>query len=140
MLKNAIISAMLNSHEQFKSPEDEIASLKQRIEELKTKSPEKNDEAAIEAVKEHTKRIREELSPASYEYATPAEKKEYDTGIFDLPPEEHDNKILELLKLSKEKGILYVVNLIQKTGNEHLLDDFERAIARELAENTENER
>ena len=137
--KNAIISTMLNNQEQFKSPEEEIASLRQRIEELKIKSPERMNEAAIEAVKEHVKKTKEEPPSQPTSHISSAEEKEYAAKIFDLQPEEHDDKILKLLRLSKEKGILYAIKLIQKTENEHLLDDFERALARELAENAANE-
>jgi len=130
---------MLNNAEQsnqFKLPEDEIESLKRRIEELKIISPEANKEIASEAVKEHIKKTSKEILHEEYRYTPSAkELKEHYTAIFDLPPEEHDNKIIELLNLTEKKGISNVVNLISSTGNAHLLDDFARALARKLTEN-----
>jgi len=128
---------MLNIPEQsnqFRSPEDEIESLKRRIEELKTSSPEENEKIAVEAVKEHTKNPPKETLHEEYRYEpSHDELKEHQETIFDLPPEEHDNKIAELLNLAEEKGIVNVVNLVSKTGNAHLLDDLERALARKIS-------
>lgn len=131
---------MLNTPEQskqFKSPEEEIESLKRRIDELKTISPEGNREVAevaIEAIKEHTKKAPETILREEYQYTPNKEElKKHLEAIFDLPAEEHDQQIIELLNLAEQKGILNVVNLISKTGNAHLLDDFERALARKMA-------
>ncbi|MCR4283716.1 MAG: hypothetical protein NUV64_00150 [Parcubacteria group bacterium] len=130
---------MLNTPEQskqFRSPEEEIESLKKRIEELKTVSPEGNKEAVIEAVKEHTKKAPKETLHEEYKYVPNTEELgKHNASIFDLPAEEHDRQIIELLNLAKEKGIINAVNLISKTGNAHLLDDFERALARKISEN-----
>jgi len=135
---------MLNIPEQskqFGSPEEEIESLKRRIDELKTISPEGNkevSEVAVEVVKEHSKKTPETILSEEYKYTPGTEKlKEHHEAIFDLPDEEHDQKIIELLNLAEEKGILNVVNLISKTGNAHLLDDFERALARKIVANND---
>ncbi len=129
---------MLNTPEQpnqFKTSEDEIDSLKRQIEELKSGSPEGHLETATEVVKEHTKKVPEETLHEEYIY-TPSEEEveKHNSAIFDLPPEEHDQKIIKLLSLAEEKGILNVVKLISKTSDPHLLDDFERALARKITE------
>ncbi|PIR57747.1 MAG: hypothetical protein COU71_02445 [Parcubacteria group bacterium CG10_big_fil_rev_8_21_14_0_10_38_31] len=134
---------MLNTPEQsnqFKSPGEEIESLKRRIEELKTSSLEENREVmeiAVEAVKEHSKKAPEETLHEKYRYTPSAEElKGHHTAIFDLSPEEHDQQIAELLDLAEDKGVINVVNLVSKTGNAHLLDDFERALARKVSTST----
>jgi hypothetical protein len=44
----------------------------------------------------------------------------------DLVPEEHDDKVLELAKLAKEKGVVSALKVLKKMQDAHLTDDFHR--------------
>jgi hypothetical protein len=125
---------MIKQPEQFKSKEEEISALYSRIEEIKKKEgAENHEEASLKAVREHISQPIEQAARPEYALKE-KEEKEIQSQLFDLPPEAHDAKVLKLLYLAEEKGILNALNVARKLNNPHLLDDFERALARAIAQ------
>jgi len=119
----------------FKTPEEELAHLRQLIAE-KEKSLEE-----IGLKKERLAPTKETL--AQYK-ATPAasvlhpeyeiKNEEINKIALKLSPEEHDKQINELVNLAKEKGIKNALSIVEKMANFHVTDDFHRFIAEYLKE------
>lgn len=51
-----------------------------------------------------------------------------------LTPEEHDEKMQELIALAQEKGIKNALSVVEKIGDFHLTDDFHRYLSEYLKE------
>ncbi|MBI2109297.1 MAG: DUF87 domain-containing protein [Parcubacteria group bacterium] len=121
----------------FKSPEEEIDFLRGEIEkkehalkESKTHTHEKATQAAKEEVAAYQKRPHQEvLAPG---YAMP--EKETESIVLDLAPEEHDEKIGELLGVLNERGIKNTLSIVEKLKDPHLEDDFHRFLVEYIKE------
>jgi hypothetical protein len=54
------------------------------------------------------------------------EEKEVDSIVLDLSPEEHDNKMEELVSILQTKGLMNALSVVEKLKDAHLDDDFHR--------------
>ncbi len=123
------------SHEKFKSPEEELAYLRERVKE-------KERELEVPASKFETDRIaKKELA----EYAdTPAATILHETiimpehetlrNILKLEPEVHDAQLDGLLEIVSQRGIRNALSVVARMKNPHLEDDLHRALVRYVAE------
>lgn len=64
-------------------------------------------------------------------------KVEHERFVKNLEPEEHDEKMEQLIKLVKEKGVKNALEVVEKLGNYHLTDDFHRYLVEYLKEKNE---
>jgi hypothetical protein len=114
--------------EKFSSLQDEVAYLRQRV-----YGHEKEMEASGEPAPDREKIISQKIDEYSKLHPDHALQKGYkmlephkEKVLFDLMPEKHDDKILDLSALMEEKGILNVLSIIEKMNDPHLEDDFHR--------------
>jgi hypothetical protein len=56
----------------------------------------------------------------------PAPKAESEAVVLNLSPEEHDEKMSELITILREHGLRHALNVVDKTDDHHLYDDFHR--------------
>ncbi|MBI2047975.1 MAG: hypothetical protein HYT27_02450, partial [Parcubacteria group bacterium] len=122
---------------QFKSPEEEIDFLRaeiekkeQKLRESKIHEPEAHIQTAKEEIAAYQKRPHAEvLAP---EYVIP--ETELKSIVLDLAPEEHDEKMGELLTVLQEKGIKNTLSVVEHMKNPHLEDDFHRFLVEYIKE------
>lgn len=117
----------------FKTPEEEIAYLKQEIrnkeQELKEQNIESNKD---QIVREEINKYRNTLAQDVISPTLQIQNETLESMALDLKPEEHDTKIDELLKVMNEKGIKNTFSLLQKMHDPHLDDDFHRFLVQYL--------
>lgn len=108
----------------LKTPEEEIAFLRAQLaekEKLLT-SEQQKETAAKETVKEYREIPHEQV--LHHEYVLPKEKTE--AIVLELTPEEHDEKISDLLGIMQTHGVKNALTVLDQMNNPHLQDDFER--------------
>jgi len=113
----------------FTSPEEELVFLREQVA-LKEKELKKSEEVpdrekiTEEKVKEYEEQKPEEVLAPEYRL----EEKEVEGIVLDLAPEEHDEKMNELLGLLQQKGIRNTFSVVERMNNPHIDDDFHRIL------------
>ena len=119
----------------FKSPEEELAYLRERV-----KEKEQQLEAAPNRFEGDRIAKREVAEYAQVPQATILHEAyvmpEHDIihTVLKLEPETHDVQMDELLKVVAERGIRNALAVCAKMKNPHLIDDFHRILVRYIAE------
>ncbi len=120
----------------LKNPQEELAYLRARLAEkekevAKLQSIENADSvskegipmtAVSETVREYSDRPAEQV--LHKDYAFNPDKAQ--AIVLELTPEEHDDKMAELLSMIQEHGIRNTITIVQKMNDPHIQDDFER--------------
>ncbi|MEK7186880.1 MAG: TraM recognition domain-containing protein [Patescibacteria group bacterium] len=86
-------------------------------------------ESAREAVNQYSAIPHSETLHPSFAVS----EKEVKKIAVDLAPEEHDQKIEQLVSLMQDKGIKNAIRVVEKMEDPHLLDDFHRFLVQFLA-------
>ncbi|RJQ32348.1 hypothetical protein C4572_01350 [Candidatus Parcubacteria bacterium] len=122
-----------NVEQKFNSPREELEWLKSHYEQKKLevesgkeKVPE-SGEPAKEVFYRHAASKPETVLTEKYRISD-KEKESLVAKLLNLPAEEHDAKIEELLALAEEKGILNALTVAKNLNNPHLEDDLHRAL------------
>ena len=119
--------------EKFSSREEELLYLGERMKEVRER-PENalldNDKLYLSEIKEYAKLPSEEILHPEYKMT----KEETDSVLLELVPEKHDETMAELLGVIRRKGIKNALNIVAKTGNTHLEDDFHRFLVQYVKE------
>jgi hypothetical protein len=121
------------------NPEQEIAFLRKQLEEkereILLRSQESNMRPENIASQTSSETIREYQNiPTKHvlhkDFVLPTEKTE---GIvLDLSPEEHDDKMSEILGIMQTHGIKNAMDVVSKLNDPHIQDDFERFLVQYL--------
>jgi hypothetical protein len=132
----------LNLKEQekkFTSPEEEIQFLREQIAQREQIIEQEGQKIESEAERDgHIKNTLEE-----YQKNQPEEVMEKGTVVpetvrneivLKLNPEEHDNKMAELIGMVESNGIINVLDVVKKMDNPHIYDDFHRFLVQYLKE------
>ncbi len=121
--------------QKFRTPQEEIAYLRERIEEKEKELslPENNFEQERIAKREIVRYA--DMSPTTVLHETVA-MPEHDAmrEALRLEPEEHDTQIDALLRIVAERGIRNALTVAAKMENPHIEDDLHRALVRYIAE------
>ncbi len=128
-------------NQKFKTPEEELSFLKQYIIEKEKNIAESKKEKNINNLDylEKEKVVEDVLK--EYEIKKPEEvlekgplisEKIRDEIVLKLAPEEHDDKMAELVSMVHEKGIINTLDVMMKLNNPHLTDDFHRFLIQYL--------
>ena len=120
----------------LKTPEEEIAFLKEKLAakerevamKEKTPTPESQTKAIKETLEEYKGTPHHQV--LHKDYIMPKEQSE--AIVLQLSPEEHDNKISELLGIMQTHGIKNVLGVIERMNDPHVQDDFERFLVQYL--------
>jgi hypothetical protein len=131
-------------NKKFNSPEEEISFLREYIAgkekdiESQPKSPEQinpnqenldNKEQAIkQTLEEYSKQTPEDVM----EKGTAVPEKFREEIVLKLSPEDHDQKMAELISLVQEKGIINALDIVNRMENAHINDDFHRFLVQYL--------
>lgn len=113
--------------EAFKTPEEEIAYLRERIQQReKALSPEEREENTHERVlpviQDYAELPQEKVLPKERHMSS----EDVEGIVLNLEPEEHDARMGELLSLLSEKGVKNTLTIVRKMDNPHIEDDFHR--------------
>jgi len=119
----------------FKSPEEELAYLRERVKEKEAQleAPENRFEGDRIAKREVAEYSQTPQATILHEdYVMP----EHDVlhNVLKLEPETHDVQMDELLKIVAERGVRNALAVCAKMRNPHLEDDFHRVLVRYVAE------
>jgi len=123
------------SQERFKSPQEELEYLRNRVREKEQELEVAHDRFESDRIAKREVMQYAEVPAAKIlheAYVMP----EHDTlqRVLKLEPEAHDTQIDELLKLVGEHGIRNALSVAGRLKNPHLEDDLHRALVRYIAE------
>ena len=126
----------LNKIEQkFQTPEEEIQYLRNQIEQKEKQIETVGQQPDREKVIEHTISDYKLNSPEEVlEKGNVIPEVAREEIVLKLSPEEHDNKMSELVSLLEEKGILNTLNIVEKMNEPHVSDDFHRFLIQYIRE------
>ncbi len=111
----------------FKSPEEEIAFLRQKISQKEMELREKEvDYKVDDVVKSEISRYRDKLSKDILEETYEIAEKDIESIVLDLTPERHDKKMTQIFDIFYEKGIKNAMTVLGGMKDPHLEDDFHR--------------
>ncbi|MFA6552247.1 MAG: type IV secretory system conjugative DNA transfer family protein [Candidatus Paceibacterota bacterium] len=111
----------------FSSPEEELQFLRgevarrEKVLEIAGQNPER-EKVIAEKMEEYKKIPHEQVLDKGY--GLKDSKKE--AMALDLAPEEHDDKIEELIAILNEKGLHNALGIVEKMNDPHIYDDFHR--------------
>jgi len=111
----------------FERPEEELAYLRERLrekeEELLSKGEKVDTEKAIsDDIEEYKKTKSSDVLSDGFQVG----ENEAAAITLNLSPEEHDEKMSELLGILHEKGIKNTLSIVSKMNDPHIEDDFHR--------------
>ena len=118
---------------QFNTPEEELAYLREHVSRREKELYENGFEAEKEKIAHETLRSYGNIPKAqALERAHMISDGEAHEIVLRLSPEQHDHKMEELLGILLERGIRNVLDVIEKSHNPHLDDDFHRFLVQYL--------
>jgi hypothetical protein len=118
----------------FKSPEEELEFLRQKVAEKERELQEKHIEVSKEKIVEETIRAYEAIETEKVLPEGQIVHEEEAQGIvLRLRPEPHDKKIEELLGILMSQGIKNALDLVRRFNNPHVEDDFHRFLVQYLS-------
>ncbi len=121
--------------EKFKSPEEELAYLRERVKEKEAEmeAPDNRFESDRIAKREVAAYADTPATTILHEEVVMAEH-DILKNILKLEPEPHDKQVDEILRLVTERGIRNALSIAARMKNPHLEDDVHRALVRYIAE------
>ena len=131
----APVGAVTPAVEKFKSPEEELAYLRERVKEKEAQieNPQNRFESDRVAKREIAEYAEVQQATILHEtYVMP--EHESIRHKLRLDPETHDVQMDELLKIVQTRGIRNALAVCAKLRNPHLEDDFHRMLTRYMAE------
>jgi hypothetical protein len=113
----------------FASPQEELEFLREQVARREQELLEKKETPIREGViKEQVDAYRERPAAEVLHQDLHIPEKMQEGIALELAPEEHDTKMSELLTLLHEKGVMNALSVVEKMGNPHIQDDFERLL------------
>jgi len=122
------------AEKQFSSPEQELQFLRAQVAEQERLLQEAGHTPEREAVAhEVLQQYRERPVDATLAESHQITHAEMNAIVLDLPPDDDDATIEELLGVVREKGLKNALQVAERLTNPHLEDDFHRAIVQYVA-------
>jgi hypothetical protein len=123
-----------NLNKKFSSPQEEIKFLKEQIS-LKERELNNESDYKVEREKVVDGALREyqNIKPEQLlEKGTVIPEKIREEIVLELSPEEHDQKMSELIGIIEKHGIINTIDIVKKMNDPHILDDFHRFLVQFL--------
>ncbi len=127
-------SEEVRGERRFRSPQEELEYLRAQVAEKERQllalgqKPEREAVAYEELQTYKATPLHEVLHPAHHLSTTEA-----DAIVLDLPPDQDDHVMEELLGVLLEKGVKNALLVAERLGNPHLEDDFHRVLVQYIA-------
>ena len=114
----------------LESPKEELAFLRERLSKLEEEIGSGEREPTGEEPAERLLRTYKDV-PADEVLTEDAQvsTEQIDAIVLDLPPEEHDDRMADLLSVIQTKGVKNALTIVSGMNNPHLEDDFHRFVA-----------
>jgi len=119
----------------LKTPEQEVAFLREKlaikereVAAMRQENPEIQTEAVKETIEEYKGTPHHQV--LHKDYVMP--EKQAEAIVLELTPEEHDEKIAELLGIMQTHGIKNALGIVERMNDPHVQDDFERFLVQYL--------
>lgn len=121
--------------EKFKSPEEELAYLRERVREKEGELEVSNSKLESDRIAKRELATYADIPAATILHETVV-MPEHDIvhHVLRLDPEPHDTQVDGILKLVAERGIRNALAVVARMKNPHLEDDVHRALIRYIAE------
>jgi len=123
--------------QKFRTPEEELAYLRERLSAVEERLDRKPSEAETTSHEKARQVVREyaaqEPETVLHEKVVMPEH-HVESVVLNLAPEKHDSKMVELLGIMKEKGIRNTLSIVAKLDDPHIEDDFHRFVVEYLKE------
>lgn len=119
-----------NLGNKFNSPAEEIGYLRERLQSVEGKI--RDEKTAHQAMEEDVRSYGTFKPEDVLHQKVVMSDEEQNAIILDLAPEEHDEKMSELLALIQKKGVINVINIVLKMEDVHVSDDFHRFLVQYL--------
>ena len=121
--------------EKFKSPEEELAYLRERVREKEAEMEVPDSRFEKDRIARREIAAYAETHPATVLHETVV-MAEHDIvhNVLKLDPEPHDKQVDEILRLVQQNGIRNALSIAARMKNPHLEDDVHRALVRYIAE------
>ena len=115
------------NEQKFKTPEEELAFLREQIVRKEKEILEMNqtpirEEVIKKELFEHSEKKKEDILEQQHVF----NKKQVEEIVLDLMPEEHDEKMSELVNILQDKGVANALSVVEKLKDPHVEDDFHR--------------
>lgn len=111
----------------FKTPDEEIAFLREQISKKESELREGKIEYKLEnVVEDQISRYKNQLTKEVLDETLEISKHDVESIILNLEPEKHDKKMEELVSILKEKGIKNSMSVLDAFKDPHLEDDYHR--------------
>jgi hypothetical protein len=118
----------------FRTPEEEIQYLRAEIAERERKLVEMGHQPEREATTyEALQKYKAHPPEAVLHESQQMSQSEVEAFVLDLPPDDDDEAVRELLHVVAEKGVKNALMVAAEVGNPHLEDDFHRALVQYVA-------
>jgi len=118
---------------QFKTPQEELEFLRAQVAEKEKVLSEQGKESSKEQIAHEVISNYRKYEPKEVMHKSAIVKdKEAQKIALRLKPEEHDNKMEELLSILLDKGIANTLLVVSKMNNPHVDDDFHRFLVQYL--------
>ena len=121
--------------EKFKSPEEELAYLRERVREKEAEMDAPNNRFESDRIAKREVAVYAE-TPAAQILHEAVIMAEHDIlrNVLKLEPETHDRQVDEILRMVQQNGIRNALSVAARLKNPHLEDDVHRALVRYIAE------
>ena len=116
-----------NESKHLETPEQELAFLREKLLQKEKEVASLRQEKAPEVVVKETLSDYKQVPAQEVlhkDYVMPEQKSE--AIVLELTPEEHDEKIAEILGIMQTHGIKNALDIVEKMNDPHVQDDFER--------------
>jgi hypothetical protein len=121
--------------EKFKSPEEELAYLRERVREKEAEMETPDNRFESDRIARREVAAYAEIPAATILHETIVmPERDIVHNVLKLEPETHDKQVDEILRLVQQQGIRNALSVAARMKNPHLEDDIHRALVRYIAE------
>lgn len=134
-MKNPTFSSETEGiNKKFNTPQEELQFLRERVARQEQESGNIEKTSREETISQQINEYKKEAPEAVLEEKYKLPEKQEDEIVLKLSPEEHDDKMAELLGILQEKGIKNTLSIVGKMRDAHIDDDFHRFLVEYIKE------
>ena len=123
-----------NIDRKFTTPREELEFLREKVAKQERESNNIEQAPREETISKQIHEYKKEKPEVVLEEGYRLPEKQEGEILLKLSPEEHDDKMAELLGILQEKGIKNTLSIVNKMGDIHIADDFHRFLVQYIKE------
>jgi len=121
-------------NKKFNTPQEELDFLREKVAKQEQESNNIEQASREEVISQQIHEYKKEKPEVVLEESYKLPEKQEEGIILKLSPEEHDNKMAELLGILQEKGVKNTLSIVEKMQDSHIEDDFHRFLIEYIKE------